>query len=148
MAKSSAMLLLREQAEKALDEATRLLGQARTAWRQAQEQLEQLIGYEQEYRQQFQHSLAKGMTCSDMLNFNIFIENLDAAIRLRRQEVLRREQTVQQIVTSWQQKKRRLNAFEILVERAENQHQKQLNRLDQKLMDEFAQRAGLRNEGT
>ncbi|MEA1063451.1 flagellar export protein FliJ [Erwinia sp. HR93] len=145
-ATQSPMVMLRELAEKALDEVTTQLGKARTAHRKAVEQLDQLLTYEKEYRQQFQQSLTQGISSSNWTNFNIFIKNLDEAIVTYRREVIQRDQYVQQVVVNWQEKKKRLNAFDILLERAENQRLIQGNRRDQKLMDEFAQRAGARKE--
>ncbi|CQR23240.1 flagellar biosynthesis chaperone [Yersinia enterocolitica] len=52
---------------------------------------------------------------------------------------------MEQAVKHWQEKQQRLNAFETLQERAETTQRLQENRLDQKLMDEFAQRASQRS---
>jgi len=47
---------------------------------------------------------------------------------------------------AWRKDKQRLNAFEALKNRADAQRLLKENRLEQKMMDEFARRASQRNK--
>ncbi|WP_353056543.1 flagellar FliJ family protein [Sporosarcina luteola] len=47
-------------------------------------------------------------------------------------------------MASWREKQQRLNAYQTLISRAADNALRVENRLDQKRMDEYAQRAALR----
>lgn len=72
-------------------------------------------------------------------------KTLEQAIDQHRKQLAQWSIKVEQAVKYWQEKQQRLNAFETLQERAETTQRQQENRLDQKLMDEFAQRASQRS---
>ena len=56
------------------------------------------------------------------------------------------EQAVDRVKEKWLQKKQRLNAFETLIDRREAALAMAQSRQEQKMMDEFAQRAGQKRE--
>lgn len=147
MATASPMDTLREMAEDALQEATTQLGKMRQACTQAEEQLNQLVNYELEYRQQLQQNMTSdGMAATNWMNYQQFMTSLDKTLEHHRQHVSQCQQRVNQALKNWQEKKQRLNAFETLRDRAQATQLLKENKLDQKLMDEYAQRATLRKE--
>lgn len=147
MATASPMDTLREIAEDALQEATTQLGKMRQACSQAEEQLNQLVNYELEYRQQLQQNMTHdGMAATNWMNYQQFMTSLDKTLEQHRQHVSQCQQRVNQALKTWQEKKQRLNAFETLRDRALATQLLKENKLDQKLMDEYAQRATLRKE--
>lgn len=141
----SPMDRLRELAEQAVEEAAAQLGQVRQAHSQAQAQLDQLLNYENEYRAQLQHNLTQnGVRAANWINYQQFMTTLDNTIHAHRQQVAQCQTRLQQALAEWRQKKQRLNAFETLRDRAETVRLMQQTRQDQKLMDEYAQRASQR----
>lgn len=147
MATASPMDTLREMAEDALQEATTQLGKMRQACTQAEEQLNQLVNYELEYRQQLQQNMTSdGMAATNWMNYQQFMTSLDKTLEHHRQHVSQCQQRVNQALKNWQEKKQRLNAFETLRDRAQATQLLKENKLDQKMMDEYAQRATLRKE--
>lgn len=147
MVSSSSMEVLRDLAEKAVEDATRHLGKAQQTFEQAKQQLDKLMNYEQEYRHQLQQNMTSGgMESANWINYQQFINSLDATVSHHRQYVSQCQTHVNSAMHVWRQKKQRLNAFAILNERAAAARYIKENRRDQKLMDEFAQRASLKRE--
>ncbi|MTD37441.1 flagella biosynthesis chaperone FliJ [Erwinia sp. CPCC 100877] len=147
MATASPMDTLREMAEEALQEATTQLGKVRQACQQAEEQLNQLINYELEYRQRLQTNMTSdGMASTNWMNYQQFMTSLDKTLEHHRQHVNQCQHHVSLALKNWQEKKQRLNAFEALRDRTMASRLLRENKRDQKLMDEYAQRASLRKE--
>ncbi|PWC14270.1 flagellar biosynthesis chaperone FliJ [Brenneria roseae subsp. americana] len=144
MKNESPMETLRDLAQKDADEAAVLLGKVRQSHIQAQKQLDMLLQYEDDYRQQLQNNLGKGINSGNWHNYQQFIQTLEKAIEQHRQQLALWNQRLQQAIQAWQAKQQRLNAFVTLQERATQKLLRQENRLEQKLMDEFAQRTSLR----
>lgn len=147
MAIASPMDTLREMAEEALQEATTQLGKMRQACQQAEEQLNQLVNYELEYRQRLQTDMTSdGMAATNWMNYQQFMTSLDKTLEHHRQHVNQCQHHVSLALKNWQEKKQRLNAFEALRDRAMATQLLRESKRDQKLMDEYAQRASLRKE--
>lgn len=145
MATTSPMDTLREIAEDAVQDAATQLGKTRQAFAQAEEQLNQLLHYELEYRNQLHQNMTHdGMAVNNWMNYQQFMTSLDKTLEQHRHHVTQCQQRVNLALTNWQEKKRRLNAFETLRDRAQASQLLRENRLDQKMMDEYAQRATLR----
>ncbi|HDT0472914.1 TPA: flagellar export protein FliJ [Escherichia coli] len=120
MAEHGALATLKDLAEKEVEDAARLLGEMRRGCQQAEEQLKMLIDYQQ------------------------FIQTLEKAITQHRQQLNQWTQKVDIALNSWREKKQRLQAWQTLQERQSTAALLAENRLDQKKMDEFAQRAAMR----
>ena len=127
MAEHGALATLKDLAEKEVEDAARLLGEMRRGCQQAEEQLKMLIDYQNEYR-----------------NNQQFIQTLEKAITQHRQQLNQWTQKVDIALNSWREKKQRLQAWQTLQERQSTAALLAENRLDQKKMDEFAQRAAMR----
>ncbi|UQY44191.1 flagella biosynthesis chaperone FliJ [Erwinia sp. PK3-005] len=146
MTQRSPMKVLCELAEQTLSDTTQQLGQVRQVYASAAAQLEQLTRYEQEYGRQLQTTMsATGMPVINLLSHQFFISSLSRVVKQHTGHVAACQQSVDHALDRWKNDKRRLNAFETLVSRADTIQQAKENRLEQKLMDEFAQRASLRN---
>ena len=148
MAKRTPMHVLRDLAEQNLNDATQKLGKVRQAHASAAAQLEQLTRYEQEYGRQLQTTLsANGMPVVTLLSHQFFISSLNRVVRQQENHVETCQQSVDHTLEGWKKDKQRLNAFETLISRADAVLQLKESRQEQKMMDEFAQRASLRNAG-
>ncbi|AGH74156.1 flagellar export protein FliJ [Edwardsiella piscicida] len=143
---SSALNTLRELAQQDVDQATRALGHARQACQQAQQQLEMLLNYQDEYRKRLNQGMSGGIAAASWYNYQQFILTLEQAIEQHRAQLTQCHSRLEHATHSWQQKQQRLSAFSALHERAEVQRQIVLNKQDQKRMDEYAQRASQRRE--
>lgn len=78
------------------------------------------------------------------INYQQFIQTLEKAITQHRQQLNQWTQKVDIALNSWREKKQRLQAWQTLQERQSTAALLAENRLDQKKMDEFAQRAAMR----
>ncbi|AGB82975.1 Flagellar fliJ protein [Serratia rubidaea] len=145
MKSHSPLLTLRDLAQKAVEQATQQLGQARQAQQAAEQQLSMLLNYQDEYRQKLNATLNHGMASASWQNYQQFIATLEQAIGQHRQQLRQWSEKVAQATTQWQDKQQRLNAFDTLHTRALHAEQQRENKRDQKLMDEFAQRRSHRN---
>lgn len=145
MKSQSPLVTLRDLAQKAVEQASTQLGQVRLSYQNAEQQLTMLLTYQDEYRVRLNDTLSNGMASSSWQNYQQFIQTLEQAIDQHRHQLAQWNVKVEQAVKHWQEKQQRLNAFETLNERAETTLRLQESRLDQKLMDEFAQRASQRS---
>jgi len=78
---------LRELAQQEVDDAATLLGQIRQSHVQAQQQLDMLLGYEDDYRVQLQQSMGSGINAANWYNYQQFIKTLELAIEQHRKQL-------------------------------------------------------------
>lgn len=141
------MVMLHGMAEEQLTTTTRKLGSVQQNLRQAQTQHQQLQGYELEYQQALRRSMmGSGMSVANLVNHQSFIVSLKQVVKQHENHVNRCEKAVEHAKASWVHDKQRLNAFETLIVRRETAQALVESRHEQKLMDEFAQRAGQKRE--
>ena len=144
MAQHGALATLKDLAEKEVDDAAVLLGEMRRGCQQAEEQLKMLIDYQHEYRNNLNTDMGQGITSNRWINYQQFIKTMEKAIEQHRQKLNQWTQKVDQALNSWRDKKQRLQAWQTLQDRQTSAALLAENRLDQKKMDEFAQRAAMR----
>ncbi|MFT8211239.1 MAG: flagellar export protein FliJ [Symbiopectobacterium sp.] len=144
MKTQSPLVTLRELAQKEVEKAATQLGQVRKAYQQAEQQLKMLLNYQEDYRDRLQATMSAGMANTSWQNFQQFIQTLDVAITQHQKQLQHWNSRLDLAMKTWQEKQIRLNAFETLQEREDVRQLARENRLDQKRMDEFAQRASLR----
>ncbi|MCE9759338.1 MULTISPECIES: flagellar export protein FliJ [Citrobacter] len=144
MAQHGALATLKDLAEKEVDDAAVLLGEMRRGCQQAEEQLKMLIDYQHEYRNNLNTYMGQGITSNRWINYQQFIQTLEKAIEQHRQQLNQWTQKVDMALNSWRDKKQRLQAWQTLQDRQTSAALLAENRLDQKKMDEFAQRAAMR----
>ena len=144
MAQHGALATLKDLAEKEVDDAAVLLGEMRRGCLQAEDQLKMLIDYQHEYRNNLNNDMGQGITSNRWINYQQFIQTLEKAIEQHRQPINQWKQNVGQALNSWRDKKQRLQAWQTLQDRQTSAALLAENRLDQKKMDEFAQRAAMR----
>ena len=144
MAQPGALATLKDLAEKEVDDAAILLGEMRRGCQQAEEQLKMLIDYQHEYRTNLNSDMGQGITSNRWINYQQFIQTLEKAIEQHRQQLNQWTQKVDLALSSWRDKKQRLQAWKTLQDRQTTAALLAENRLDQKKMDELAQRAAMR----
>ena len=144
MKTANAIDTLRDLAEQDLERAAIYLGDMRRGQHAANEQLTMLLDYQDEYRNKLNDDMSSGIASTRWTNYHQFIQTLEKAIDQHRSQLLQWNQKLEKALSHWREKQQRLHAYETLISRAEVQHLQQENRLDQKRMDEFAQRAASR----
>ncbi|ELW9441543.1 flagella biosynthesis chaperone FliJ [Pluralibacter gergoviae] len=144
MTQHGALNTLKTLAEQEVDSAARLLGEMRRGCQQAEEQLTMLMNYQLEYQTGLNGDMAQGITSLRWQNYQQFIQTLETAIEQHRRQLIQWQNKVEQALGAWREKKQRLQAWQTLQERQASAARLAENRLDQKKMDEFAQRTGQR----
>ncbi|MBP0619906.1 flagellar export protein FliJ [Cupriavidus consociatus] len=140
MAKPSPLNALADLAQNDTDAAARDLGRLQGLRTQAEQQLNQLTQYRQEYRARMQAVAAEGMTSSRWQDFSRFLDSLDQAIRQQTAALAKAEADLLAGRNRWQQHKRRLNSFDTLIARAEAREDQIAARREQRANDEYAAR--------
>lgn len=144
MGQSTALETLHGLAEKEVENAALRLGEMRKGFQQAEEQLNMLINYQFEYSTNLNNSMSQGIASTRWQNYQQFIQTLEKAIDQHRQQLSTWTNKVDQALNFWQEKQKRLQAWQTLRERKATEMLLAENRLDQKQMDEYAQRATMR----
>ncbi|GAA0335333.1 flagella biosynthesis chaperone FliJ [Morganella psychrotolerans] len=143
MSKNNALTTLLNLAEDAAEEAAKVLAQVRMTHTQMSQQLTMLENYQADYRQKLNQTLHTGMAADKWQNYQQFLVTLDVTIEQQQTQLTVWAHRVSEANRHWQEKQQRVNAFDTLIQRADHAHNQRQNRLEQKQMDEFAQRATL-----
>ncbi|EPF16404.1 MULTISPECIES: flagellar export protein FliJ [Cedecea] len=144
MNQNSALDTLRDLAAQEVEKAAIRLGEMRRGCQQAEEQLNMLINYQFEYSNSLNDNMSQGIASTRWHNYQQFIRTLEKAIDQHRQQLMQWSNKVDQALSFWQEKQKRLQAWQTLQDRKAAELLLAENRLDQKQMDEYAQRATLR----
>ncbi|MCM5703713.1 flagellar export protein FliJ [Larsenimonas salina] len=138
---SSALDTLIDLATNNRDSAAQHLGKLRQTKQSSQEQLDTLLQYRDEYRQKLDDAMKRGMSMNELQNYQRFIASLDQAIAQQENALENCDQRVNQGVKHWQQQQQRLNSFDALATRRNEERELVAKKYEQRLSDEFASRA-------
>lgn len=140
MASTQQLETLIDLARRETDDAAKRLGAALKAVADAEEKLNMLVGYRDEYGRRFDASQQQGITPMAYRNFQAFMEKLDSAIK-GQEDVLRHTKARgDQEKQLWQEAERKRMSYSTLRDRAQAQELKKEAKRDQKAMDEHASR--------
>lgn len=139
---SDVIKMLTDLAEKQVSLATEALAHAMRAEREAQNKHDLLDGYRQDYVHNMNRQLQTGMTRETHLNYQNFINKLDDAVKGQLEVITAAKLEVNLKRELWQESQRKKLSYEVLSTRSEQRELKVEQKRDQKLMDEFAMRAG------
>jgi len=140
MSNKMPLATLIELAQNKTDEATRRLGKLQGAQTSAASKLDMLQQYRQEYLSQLQTHLNDGLAAAQLRNFHNFIRTLDSAIEQQRQLSVQADNQLAHGRTDWQHNKCRLNSFDTLAQRVQQQEMLALNKREQRDSDERSAR--------
>lgn len=140
MAKQSALETLIELAQRETDDCAKRLGAALKAVDEAEQKLQMLLGYRDDYARRLEAAQVAGITPMAYRNFVAFMDKLDNAINGQREVVKHAEHKSGMEKTAWQASERKRLSYRTLNERAAVNALKLENKLDQKQMDEHAAR--------
>jgi len=140
MTPPSALETLIELATKLTDEATRRFGQAVRASEAEEQKLALLKQYREDYAARFQAHRSTGLSATGYRNFQVFLDQLDAAITGQEQVVAHAQCRTEDERSAWQDCERKRISYDTLAARAEKSEQQRSARRDQKQTDEQAAR--------
>ncbi|MGK2951100.1 MAG: flagellar export protein FliJ [Thiobacillus sp.] len=143
MASPSALNTLIDLANKASDEAAKLLGTALHAGEEADQKLDLLMQYRDDYAARCQSSLTIGISTTHFNNFQVFMQKLDHAIAGQQKVVADAKQRIERARVAWQACEQKKMSFVTLAERAGKDAAHRELWLDQKQNDEHAARRAL-----
>ena len=140
MANPSALETLIELAQRDSDDAAKRLGAALKAVDEAQQKLQMLLGYRDDYANRLDQAQMNGITPFAYANFVAFVGKLDNAIN-GQQEVLKHAKYKSDLEkATWQESERKRLSYRTLNDRAAAEALKLENKRDQKMMDDHAAR--------
>ncbi|HEY4318455.1 MAG TPA: flagellar export protein FliJ [Herbaspirillum sp.] len=146
MATSSSLDTLIELATKDSEAATKQLGRCIRMGDEAQQKLDMLMQYRDDYATRFEQNLAGGLSATAYRNFQTFIEKIDNALS-GQQEVVRLAQVrIGEAKAAWQACERKRLSYDTLATRARNEALAIANKRDQKQSDEQASRMAYYNK--
>ena len=138
MAENPPLPLLIELSQDKVDEAGQLLGKLTAQRRQAQDQLDMLDTYRADYTLRLQQATGEGISASNYHNFRRFIAVLDEAIFQQNRIIAQIDTKIEVGRQRWHTEKHRLNAFEILKTRQDQQWRYHQQRREQRVSDEIS----------
>lgn len=142
MARPFPLKTLLELARDASDEAGRKLGRLKAKWQEAEEKLQQLVGYREEYRNRLHATTQQGMQMAAWREYQSFMLKLDKAIEMQGDEVAKCKLRWEAGQREWIEEQRKLKAFDTLAQRHHSKEAAREAKVEQKEMDEFAGKRG------
>ena len=140
MAFPSALDTLIELAQRDSDDAAKRLGAALKGVEEAEQKLQMLLGYRDDYANRLDQAQMNGITPFAYANFVAFVGKLDNAIN-GQQEVLKHAKYKSELEkAAWQESERKRLSYRTLNDRAAAEALKIENKRDQKMMDDHAAR--------
>ena len=143
MANPSALDTLIDLANKETDAAAKLLGAMLHAGEEADQKLDLLMQYRDDYAARCQSNLATGISTTHFNNFQAFMQKLDHAIAGQQKVVSDAKQRIAQARSAWQACEQKKMSFVTLADRASKESARRELWLDQKQNDEHAARSAL-----
>ena len=121
-------------------EAAGHLSSYQHALNQAQQQLENLEQYRDDYQQQWIDKGQVGVSGQWLMNYQRFLSQLEVAVDQQRKSLAWHEHNLNHARTVWQQAYARVEGLRKLVQRYRDEAQKTADKQEQKMLDEMAQR--------
>ena len=143
MANPSALDTLIDLANKETDAAAKLLGAMLRAGEEADQKLDLLTQYRDDYAARCQSNLASGISTTHFNNFQVFMQKLDHAIAGQQKVVSDAKMQIAQARAVWQACEQKKMSFVTLASRASKESTRRELWLDQKQNDEHAARSAL-----
>jgi flagellar protein FliJ len=143
MATPSALNTLIELANKETDEAAKKLGIALRAGEEAEQKLELLTQYRDDYATRCQSTLSAGISTTQLNNFQVFMQKLEHAIAGQQKVVADARLRIAQARAAWQACEQKKMSFVTLADRVNKESTRRELWLDQKQNDEHAARRAL-----
>lgn len=116
--------------------ATRKLGQLNKQQQDAQQNLDVLLEYREDYRGRLQGAIRNGVSPADLRNFQQFIDKLDEAINQQRKLVEQSKTSARAGRSEFDTTQRKLKSFDMLQQRHVSEQKRIAEKSEQKALDE------------
>lgn len=126
-------------AENREQQAARALGDSQSALNQAEQRLDELKNYREEYIQRFHANGAVGMSAVQMGDYRLFLSNLSRAIEQQAELVTQAAAVVEQQRQQWFSRRGKVKMLDNVVSRYQADEQRVVDRKEQLEQDERAQ---------
>lgn len=126
-------------AENEEQQAALALGDAQSSLAQAEERLEELRSYREEYINRFHANGAVGMSAVQMGDYRLFLSNLSRAIEQQTELVEQAAAVVEQQRQQWFSQRGKVKVLDNVVSRYQADEQRVLEKKEQREQDEHAQ---------
>lgn len=146
MATPSALNTLIDLAHKETDEAAKQLGAKLRVCEEAEQKLELLLQYRDDYAHRCQSNMACGISTTHFNNFQVFMHKLDHAIAGQQKVVSDAKQRAEQARAAWLFCEQKKMSFVTLADRASKENLRREVWRDQKQNDEHAARRTLHKQ--
>lgn len=137
MASTQSLKALVEFAQQKMDASAKRLGFLNSKQQEAEKKLDLLIDYRRNYQAHFVSTKNNGMNSIEWTNYLAFIGKLDAAIVEQRKATINAQKETELIKTEYQDLRRKLKSYNTLLQRIKHNHAVNLEKHEQKLLDEF-----------
>lgn len=137
---------LLDLAQERVDTAAQRLALLKARWQAQEEKLQQLAGYQDEYRHRLADAQLQGIEILRLHDFQAFLKKLEIAIRQQKIEVQSAQFAWEEGQRVWLEERRKLKTFDILRERYLKGESQREYRLDQREQDEFARNSYQRRD--
>jgi len=144
MAIKSALETLIDLAQRESDDRAKRLGAALKAVEEAEQKLQMLQGYRQDYADKLDQAQMNGITPFAYANFVAFMGKLDNAVNGQKEVIKHAQYKADTERTALQDSERKRLSYRTLSERAAAQALAIETKRDQKMMDDFAARSARR----
>lgn len=144
MANQSALDTLIDLAQRESDDRAKRLGAALKAVEDAEQKLQMLLGYRDDYAAKLDAAQQNGITPFAYRNFVAFVDKLENALNGQRDVIKHAEYKAETERKAWQESERKRLSYRTLSERAAAQALTLESKRDQKMMDDHAARTARR----
>jgi len=138
--RSERLRSIQQVAENREQEAARELGRARAKVEESESRLKELVAFREEYTKNFLASAATGMEMSRLLEYQRFLGRIDQAVDHQKTVIEQAKSVYMRRQQAWGYLRGRVLALEKVAERYRQQERVQVDRKEQKEIDERAQR--------
>ncbi|HCA27169.1 MAG TPA: flagellar export protein FliJ [Betaproteobacteria bacterium] len=146
MARRFPLQPLVEHTQDQADKAAKRLAMLKVAWQAADDKLQQLFSFREEYRHRFHLAAQQGMAAAVIADYQAFLRKLDGAIAQQQQEIANCTVNWEAGRREWLETQHKLKAYQTLERRhAHGELQREL-RLEQREQDEYAGKSHARQD--
>ncbi|MCP9760790.1 flagellar export protein FliJ [Aquitalea sp. S1-19] len=131
-----------------LDTAAERMREAQQRQEGQKSRLAQLDDFIGDYRARLLEQGGRGMGVEQWLDFRVFLNKLDDARETQQLEVDRATQRYLLAREAWLAERKKLKAYQVLLERQQARQALKAHRAEQKLVDEFAMRKHREKDGS
>ena len=141
MKNSFRLKVVQDLAQKESDSAATRLGMLNAEVTKADQKLQMLLDYREEYRGRLRATVNQDVHNASWMNFQQFLAKLDEAIEQQRGACAAARQAVARGQSDWQSKQIQVKAYDTLAQRHDTAQQMKVKKLEQHATDEFAARS-------